>query len=119
MSSGAHTDLLPTHRRRERRRIIRTINDEFNTLWYIDDKEDPAAPLCDALHKAGFAAIALPRRVILTGEVAADFDTSLLVIALAGLSLIDRVNKRIRRELIAKAEHQARVFLCWRYLGRN
>ncbi len=98
---------------------MRTVKDERNILWYVDDKQDPAAPLCRALDNAGFEEIALPRRAILTGEVDQNFDTSLLVIALAGLSLIDRVDKRVRHDLVASAEHQARVFLCWRYLTLN
>ncbi|MHB8375388.1 MAG: hypothetical protein ACYDAK_13205 [Candidatus Limnocylindrales bacterium] len=71
------------------------------------------------LDNAGFEEIALPRRAILTGEADRNFDTSLLVITLAGLSLIDKVDRRVRRDLVARAEHQARVFLCWRYLTLN
>ncbi len=92
------------------------VRDELNTLWYVDDKEDPAGPLCRRLSKAGFEEIALPRQAVLTGEVDRDFDTSLLFLAFAGLSLIDKVDKRVRRDLVEKAEHQARVYLCWQYL---
>jgi hypothetical protein len=37
--------------------------------------------------------------------------------ALAGLSLIGKVDQHVRRDLVAQAEHQARVFLCWRCLA--
>lgn len=96
---------------------MHTVRDEFNTVWYVDDREDPAGPLCKALDRVGFREIALPRRAILSGEVDPEFDTSSFGIALAGLRLIDRVDERVRRELIARAEHQARVFFCWRCLA--
>jgi hypothetical protein len=75
--------------------------------------------IANPLSQAGFEDIALPRRAILTGEVDPNFDTSLLVIALPGLALVGKVDNRVRRDLIANAEHQARVFLCWRYLTLN
>ena len=46
------------------------------------------------------------------------FDTSLLVLALDPLT-VDAVGTRVRRELVVTADHQARVFLCWRYLTLN
>lgn len=92
------------------------IRDDLNTLWFVD-KDDPAGELCRRLSKAGFEEIALPRQAILTGCVTEDFDTSALELACAGLSLLDGVGKRVRQDLISKAEHQARVFLCWRALS--
>jgi len=83
----------------------------------VDHAGDPASPLCEALADAGFAEIALSRRAILTGKVQPNFDASRLEIALAGLPLIDRVGERMRRELVARAEHQARVFICGRLSG--
>ena len=95
---------------------MRTIKDEFNVRWYIRDANDPAGPLCRLLDNAGFKEIALPRRTILTGEIDAEFDTSGLEMAIAGLALLDRVGEHVRADLIIKVEHQARVFLCWRCL---
>jgi hypothetical protein len=43
-------------------------------------------------------------------------DAQLLTDALSGLSIIDLVGKRVRTDLIRKAEHQARVLLCTRTL---
>ena len=103
---------------RERRCPIRTIVDEFRTTWFVEDKEDPAGPLCKALDKAGFQDIVLPRQAILTGEVPSEVDSISREAAFAALSLIDGVNKTVRKELVKNAEHQAVVFLCWRYLAR-
>ena len=87
-----------------------TIKDEHSTTWYFD-KGDPVAPLVSTLQKAGFTTIVLPRQTIITGEVT-PLDSALLDVSLKGLSILDRVDARVRKELIAKAEHQATAFLC-------
>ena len=89
------------------------IRDERDTVWFID-KEDPAGPLCRSLEKAGFESVVLPRQAILTGEVPTE--APVIETAMAGLSLVDSVSATVRKQLIRKAEHQARVFLCWRHL---
>lgn len=92
------------------------IRDEYATPWYVDLKEDPAGPLCKLLEKAGFKDIALPRQAILTGTVPEEIDLSRLDATLVALSLVDSVNKTVRKKLVANAEHQALVYLCWRIL---
>ena len=95
---------------------MRTLTDETETTWFFEP-QDPVGPLVKALDKAGFQEIALPRQVIITGEVHV-LNPALLNTALAGLTLLDndQLGVRVRTDLIRKAEHQARVFLCTQYL---